>query len=75
MFRECRGTTDLDDETIEYVCKSLDTFSENSTFKTYYSSFKYFLEWCSVHEVNPKVVTESGLCRYVRGRLEDNVCV
>jgi site-specific recombinase XerD len=53
----------------------LDTFSENSTFKTYYSSFKHFLEWCSVNEVNPKVVTESGLCRYVRGRLEDNVSV
>lgn len=75
MFRECRGTTDLDEDTIECLCSQLDGWWENSTFKTYWSSFKHTLEWCITNEINPKVITEVGSCCYVRGGLEDNVSV
>jgi hypothetical protein len=69
MFRASRGMTDLDEDTIEFVCQKIDTFALNSTFNTYYSSFKLFLEWCLAEEIVPWNVTKEILCKFVRHRL------
>jgi hypothetical protein len=75
MFRKCRGNSGLDDETIESVCEKIENFSNTTTFSTYYSSFKHFLEWAGQHGVEPWSVTEASLAKYVRCRLDENVAV
>lgn len=69
MFRSSRGISDLDEETVEFVCGKIDSFADSSTFATYYSSFKSFLDWCLAEEIAPWNVTTAVLCKYVRYRL------
>lgn len=60
---------DLDAETIEMVCDKMDNFSNTTTFSTYYSSFKHFLDWSLQNEVVPWAVSTAVLAKYVRCRL------